>query len=144
MRKLINCFLSGLSGVVFVYLLFNMFEYPVSIGRGFFYFSLLLPLILITVDLGFNEALSGRLDRVLKGRGLLVVHALIIIFVLAASSLWFKMYANQLLSGNTGGIGILYSVDTYSIYSASIPITLYIIYYYADLLYKYIASKNRL
>jgi len=125
---------------VIVYLLLL---HPISIGRLLMYIFLLIPLILISVDLGFNEALSKKIDRYFTGRRSLVVQSLIIVASLIIITIWGMNYVRALIeSGTRHFLGEMYERDIYSIYLVAIPVASYIIYYYAEYIYNYLTSKK--
>jgi len=144
MRRLINYSLSILSISYAIVIVYILFLYPISIGRSLMYILLLIPLVLISVDLGFNEALSKKIDRYLTGRRSLIIQSLIIVIPLIIITIWSMNYVNTLIKSDTRYyIGEMYEGDIYSIYLAGIPVALYIIYYYAQYIYNYLISKNR-
>ncbi|MCD6300688.1 MAG: hypothetical protein J7L82_01295 [Staphylothermus sp.] len=145
LRRIINYTIAFLSGVSALHVLYNLFVYPISIGRLLMYLFLLFPLVLIALDLGFNEALSRRLDRSLTRRKSLMIQAIIIIVVLVPLMFWGMSYANSLIktTQQTPGIEEMYPEDIFSLWAAAVPIALYVIYYYAIKVYEYIGSKHK-
>jgi len=144
-RSLVNylLFIPSISCTIVV--MYILFSYPVSTGRLLMYVFLLIPLALIGADLGFNKALSKRIDGYLAGRKSLITQSLIIVIPSIIIMIWGMNYVNTLIKpGTQHYIGEMYEGDIYSIYLAGIPVALYIIYYYAEYIYSnYTVSKMR-
>ncbi len=142
-KKLISYLIALSTFVAILFLLYSLFEYPMNTGRVLLYVSLLIALILIMIDLGFNEALSRWIDKRLSYRWSLVISSIIIVVVLSTLSFWAMNYANTVLkTGNPQNrIGEMYPSDMGALYVAWVPIILYGFYYLALCIYNYITRK---
>ncbi|NPA98976.1 MAG: hypothetical protein GXO43_06310 [Crenarchaeota archaeon] len=145
MRRLIGYFIAFLSLISTAFVLFNLFRYPVSIGRAVMYIFLLIPLILITLDLGLSEALSRQLDKSLTRRKSTVIQIIIVIVVFVSVMFWGMSFANSLFRTvqPTTNIGVMYPGDIPSIWISAIPIALFVVYYYITKIYEYMVSKHK-
>lgn len=143
-RKLVSYLIAFSSFVAILFLLCSLFKYPMNTGRALLYVSLLIALILIMIDLGFNEDLSRWINKRLSYRWSLVVSSLIIVVAFPAITFWAMNYANMVLkTGNTQNcIGEMYPSDIGALYVAWVPIMLYGIYYLALCIYSYITRRR--
>lgn len=145
MRRLIGYIIAFLSLVSALFVLFNLFRYPMNIGRAVMYLFLLIPLALIALDLGLYERLSRWLDKSLTRSKSMVIQTIIIVVVFVSLMFWGMSFANSLFKTalQTTSIGKMYPGDILSIWVATVPIALYVVYYYATKVYEYIISKQK-
>ncbi len=145
MRRVIGYTIAFLSLVSALFVLFNLFRYPVSIGRATMYLFLLLPLVLIALDLGLNEALSRWLGKSLTRSKSLMIQIIIIVVVFVSVMLWGMSFANSLfkVAPRTTNMGEMYSGDILAIWASAVPIALYVVYYYATKVYEHIVPKHK-
>lgn len=128
-------------------IMYNLFVYPISVGRLLLYIFILFPLVLIGVDLGLNELISNWIDKRLTRKDSIIIQILIIVMGLITGAILGIYYMiNQTSTSTQNHIIEIYGVhiDTLSIYLAAIPIATYVIYYYAQYLYNYIVSKKQI
>ena len=143
MKRLINYSIAFLSIYMAILIILNLFAFPINPGRLLLYIFILIPLILISIDLGFNESLSKKIDKHLSYKSSILVQSLIIIIVFFIVMIWSINYANMLVKTSTRYyIGKIYIIDIDSMYMAIIPIVIYVVYYYISYLYKHILSKK--
>ena len=142
---MINYLIAFLAFVMIPPIMYNLFVYPISVGRLLLYIFILFPLVLIGLDLGLNEQISNWIDKRLTRKYSIIVQVLIIVMGLITGTI-LGMYCiiTQTSTSTQNHIIEIYGVDvdTLSIYMAVIPIAAYVIYYYALYLYNYIVSKK--
>lgn len=145
MGRLIGYTIAFLSLVSALFILFNLFRYPVSIGRAVMYIFLLIPLALIALDLELDESLSRWLDRSLTRSKSMVIQTIIIVVVFVSVMFWGMSFANSLLKTGpqTTNMGEMYPEDTPSVWVSAVPIALYVVYYYATKVYEHMVSKHK-
>ena len=147
MRRLINYALFTYSTFIAIMLILILAAYPINFGRLLLYIFLLILPVLVSIDLGLNEALSKKIDRYLTGRRSLIIQSLIIVVPYITITIWSMNYVNALIKSDIRYyIGETYKIDLidfYSIYLVAIVVALYIVYYYAKIIYNYLISKIR-
>ena len=140
LKKMINYAIVVFSIIILLLDLSNLLAYPINIYRSLMYLALIIPILIIILDLGSNEALSKRIDIALSRRKSLVVQAIIISVVVSIGVVFSICYATSLINSGTS-LGMMYSVDEVSINVSALPIAAYIIYYFLQQLYQYIVPK---
>ncbi len=143
-RELVSYLIAFSSSLAIPFLLYDLFKYPINTGRILLYTSLLIALILIVVDLGFNEVLSQWINKRLSYKWSLIISSLIIVVAFATISLWSINYAVTVLKTRytRNSIGEMYPSDIGALYIAWIPLTLYGIYCIALYIYNHHVKKQ--
>ena len=140
LKKMINYAIVVFSIIILLLDLSNLLAYPINIYRSLMYLALIIPILIIILDLGSNEALSKRIDIALSRRKSLVVQAIIISVVVSIGVVFSICYATSIINSGTS-LGMMYSVDEVPINVSALPIAAYIIYYFLQQLYQYIVPK---